>query len=98
MQTLGRPQPTRIRITRARSTASGLEVGGPMKRVDEARRSESASGGSEAAMRIGQNVEVRPLGGGIGCLTMLLISVVASVILTACVNLACDDPSGPKGL
>ncbi len=33
------------------------------------------------------NVEVRPLGGGIGCLTMLALSVVASVVLTVLVNL-----------
>jgi hypothetical protein len=38
-------------------------------------------------MRIGRNVEVRPLGGGFGCLLMLLVSVVASVVLTACINL-----------
>ena len=37
-------------------------------------------------MRFG-NVEVRPLGGGIGCMTMLLISVVASVVLTLVLNL-----------
>ena len=33
------------------------------------------------------NVEVRPLGGGVGCLAMILISVVASVLLTIIVNL-----------
>jgi hypothetical protein len=33
------------------------------------------------------NVEVRPLGGGVGCLAMLLISIVASVLLTIIVNL-----------
>jgi hypothetical protein len=33
------------------------------------------------------NTEVRPLGGGIGCLAMLFVSVVASVILTLLVNL-----------
>ena len=33
------------------------------------------------------NVEVRPLGGGLGCLTMLLVSIVASVVLTLFVNL-----------
>jgi hypothetical protein len=32
-------------------------------------------------------VEVRPLGGGAGCLGMLLFSVLASVILTVVVNL-----------
>lgn len=36
-------------------------------------------------MRFG-NVEVRPLGGGVGCLTMLLISVIASVLLTILLN------------
>lgn len=37
-------------------------------------------------MRFG-NVEIRPLGGGVGCLTMLLISVIASVVLTILLNL-----------
>jgi hypothetical protein len=37
-------------------------------------------------MRMG-NVEVRPLGGGIGCLGMILVSVIASVVLTVLVNL-----------
>ncbi len=32
-------------------------------------------------------VRVRPLGGGIGCLAMILISVVASVLLTVVLNL-----------
>jgi len=36
-------------------------------------------------MRIG-NVEVRPLGGGAGCLTMILISILASVVLTVLLN------------
>jgi hypothetical protein len=33
------------------------------------------------------NVEVRPLGGGLGCLSMLLFSVIASVLLTLLLNL-----------
>ncbi len=37
-------------------------------------------------MRIGRNTEVRPLGGGAGCLGMILFSVVASVVLTVLVN------------
>jgi hypothetical protein len=37
-------------------------------------------------MRFG-NVDVRPLGGGVGCLTMLLISVIASVVLTILLNM-----------
>jgi hypothetical protein len=37
-------------------------------------------------MRIGRNVEVRPLGGGVGCLAMILFSVIASVLLTVLVN------------
>ena len=37
-------------------------------------------------MRVG-NVEIRPLGGGIGCLAMLLFSILASVLLTIVVNL-----------
>ena len=36
-------------------------------------------------MRMG-NVEVRPLGGGMGCLGMILFSVIASVVLTVLVN------------
>lgn len=38
-------------------------------------------------MRFG-NTEVRPLGGGIGCVAMLLVSIVASVLLTVVLNLA----------
>ena len=38
-------------------------------------------------MRIGRNTEVRPLGGGIGCLAMILVSVLLSVGLTILVNL-----------
>ncbi len=30
---------------------------------------------------------IRPLGGGLGCLTMILISVIASVVLTVLLNL-----------
>lgn len=37
-------------------------------------------------MRFG-NVEIRPVGGGAGCLTMLLVSVIASVVLTVLLNL-----------
>jgi len=37
-------------------------------------------------MRIG-NVEIRPLGGGLGCLLMILFSIVASIVLTIAVNL-----------
>jgi hypothetical protein len=38
-------------------------------------------------MRLGQNVEVRPLGGGAGCLGMLVGSIVVSVLLTVILNL-----------
>jgi hypothetical protein len=41
---------------------------------------------SVEGMRFG-NVEVRPLGGGLGCLFMVLFSVVASVVLTVLINL-----------
>jgi hypothetical protein len=34
-----------------------------------------------------RNIEVRPLGGGLGCLLMVLVSVIASVVLTVLVNL-----------
>lgn len=37
-------------------------------------------------MRIG-NVEVRPLGGGLGCLLMILASLVLSVLCTVGANL-----------
>ena len=37
-------------------------------------------------MRFG-NVEIRPLGGGVGCLMMLLVSVIASIVLTILLNL-----------
>ncbi|GGQ75410.1 hypothetical protein GCM10010166_51780 [Couchioplanes caeruleus subsp. azureus] len=36
-------------------------------------------------MRIG-NTEVRVLGGGLGCLTMIVVSVVLSVLLTLLLN------------
>jgi hypothetical protein len=38
-------------------------------------------------MRIGRNVEVRPLGGAPGCLAMIVISVAVSVLLTVVLNL-----------
>jgi len=38
-------------------------------------------------MRIGRNLEVRPLGGGPGCLAMILFSVIASIVLTIVLNL-----------
>jgi hypothetical protein len=38
-------------------------------------------------MRIGRNVTVRPLGGRAGCLGMVLLSILASVILTIVLNL-----------
>ena len=37
-------------------------------------------------MRIGRNTEVRAVGGGAGCLGMILFSILASVILTVLVN------------
>ena len=38
-------------------------------------------------MKIGRNLEVRPLGGRAGCLSMILLSVLGSVILTVVANL-----------
>jgi hypothetical protein len=38
-------------------------------------------------VRLGRNVDVRPLGGAPGCLTMIVISVIASIVLTVLVNL-----------
>jgi hypothetical protein len=40
-------------------------------------------------MKLG-NWEIRPLGGGLGCLVMILISIALSVLLTVCVNLLID--------
>jgi len=40
-------------------------------------------------MRLG-NWEIRPLGGGLGCLVMILVSIALSVLLTVCVNLLID--------
>ena len=40
-----------------------------------------------AGMRIGRNLEVRPVGGAAGCLAMILISVALSVLLTVLLNL-----------
>ena len=37
-------------------------------------------------MRLGRNVEVRPLGGSFGCLAMVLFSIVLSVVLTIVLN------------
>jgi hypothetical protein len=38
-------------------------------------------------LRQGRNFEIRPLGGGLGCLTMIVVSLVASVLLTLVVNI-----------
>jgi hypothetical protein len=38
-------------------------------------------------MRVGRNLEVRPLGGLPGCLAMILVSIVASILLTVLLNL-----------
>jgi hypothetical protein len=37
-------------------------------------------------MRIGRNLEVRPIGGAFGCLVMILVSIVLSIVLTVVVN------------
>jgi hypothetical protein len=37
-------------------------------------------------MRFG-DVEIRPLGGGLGCLLMIVGSIVASVVLTVLLNI-----------
>ena len=37
-------------------------------------------------MKVGRNVEVRPLGGGLGCLTMLVVSLFLSVLVTVLLN------------
>jgi hypothetical protein len=38
-------------------------------------------------MRLGRNVEVRPLGGAPGCIAMIVVSIVASVLLSVILNL-----------
>lgn len=38
-------------------------------------------------MSPGGGFRIRPLGGGAGCLTMIVVSIVASVMLTLIVNL-----------
>jgi hypothetical protein len=38
-------------------------------------------------MRVGRNVEVRPLGGAPGCLAMIAISIAISLLLTVVLNL-----------
>lgn len=43
-------------------------------------------GGYPVGMRIG-NMEIRPLGGGLGCLSMILVSVLLSVLCTVGANL-----------
>jgi hypothetical protein len=43
-------------------------------------------GGRSCGTRFG-NLEVRPLGGGLGCLFMVLFSAVASVVLTVLINM-----------
>lgn len=52
-------------------------------RIDPAKRFE---GGYPYDMRFG-NFEIRPLGGGFGCLMMILISVLLSVVGTVLLNL-----------
>ena len=37
-------------------------------------------------MSIGRNVEVRPLGGAMGCLGMILFTVIISLALTVLLN------------
>jgi hypothetical protein len=39
------------------------------------------------AVRIGRNIEVRPVGGAAGCLAMIAFSIVVSVVLTLVLNL-----------
>ena len=45
-------------------------------------------------MRMG-NTEVRALGGAPGCLAMILISIVASVLLTVVLNMLLREPLRP---
>jgi hypothetical protein len=68
------------------SRASRYSVWCPVHRTRPARWFAVRVGGKPPGMRFG-NLEVRPLGGGLGCLFMVLFSVVASVVLTMLVNL-----------
>jgi hypothetical protein len=54
---------------------SGTEVGS----ADPARAPDNGR------VRIG-NVEIRPLGGGLGCLLMIVVSILLSVLLTVGLN------------
>jgi hypothetical protein len=65
---------------------SSLDSGALSRGRRPARGFAAPIAGQSRAMRFG-NVEVRPLGGGLGCLFMVLFSVVASVVLTVLVNL-----------
>jgi len=47
----------------------------------------AAPPGYLGGMRLGRNVEVRPLGGSAGCLGMVIGSIVVSVLLTVILNL-----------
>ena len=37
-------------------------------------------------MKVGRNLEVRPVGGASGCLGMIVFSILASVLLTLVLN------------
>jgi hypothetical protein len=37
-------------------------------------------------MRLGRNLEIRPLGGVPGCLAMIVVSIVASILLTVLID------------
>jgi hypothetical protein len=43
--------------------------------------------GKACAVRMGRNAEIRPVGGPAGCFVMILVSIVASVLLTVVLNL-----------
>lgn len=45
------------------------------------------AGSREDAMKLG-NWDVRPLGGAWGCLAMVVVSIVASLVFTVVLNLA----------
>ena len=38
-------------------------------------------------MRVGRNTDVRPVGGGVGCVAMLVGSILLSVVATVLLNL-----------
>jgi hypothetical protein len=82
----GLPVDSPISLPRAQSTSDERQRTPAVVAVRQERWFAAPVGGQSSGMRVG-NVEIRPLGGGLGCLLMVLFSIVASVVLTVLVNL-----------